>query len=101
MHKLQKFFSPFCINKTYIHINSKKSFSPFLYKTGKWNKLAYINSKILLPLFVKSSTRGENRSNKKNIYAIHIHEEERREVSSPYIHALHEEGMINPNSHKA
>ena len=41
--------------------------------------------------------RGENKLNNKDINAIYIHEEEKREVSSPYIHALHENEMTNPN----
>ena len=80
MHKLTKFFSPFCINKTYIH--------------KKENKYAYINSQNLSPHFYQFINKGAKTNQTiKDIYAIYIHEKERREVNSPCIYALHEEGM--------
>ena len=43
--------------------------------------------------FVNSSTKERGQTNNKDVYAIYIHEEERCKVSSPCIHALHEERM--------
>ena len=88
MHKLTKFFSPFCINKTYMHKKENKH---------AYNKL----SKFFSPFLSIHQQSGENKSNNKNIYAIYIHEEERHEVSSPaYMHYM-KKGCQNPNSHKA
>ena len=56
----------------------------------------YKLSKFFSPILSIHQQMGENKSNNKDIYAIYIHEEERREVSSSFIHALHEEGMTKP-----
>ena len=56
----------------------------------------YELSKFFSPFLSIHQQRGENKSNNKDIYAIYIHEEDRREVSFPCIHALHEEGMTTP-----
>ena len=58
-----------------------KYLSPFLsihQQRGTNNKKGIINN--FLPLYINQ--------NNKDIYAIYIHEEERREVNSPYIHAF-------------
>ena len=61
------------------------------------HKHAYINSsKFLSPFLSNHQQRGENKSNNKDIYAIYIHEEERRKVNSPCIHALYEKEMTKP-----
>ena len=81
-----------------------KTFSPFLFKLSKYfircinsiyekTQICIYKLKIFLPLFVNHQQRGENKSNNKDIYAIYIHEEERRKVSFSCIHALHEEEM--------
>ena len=59
-------------------------------------KHAYINSQNSSPPFVNSSTKGRRQTINKDVYAIYIHEEEGRKVSSPCIHALQGEGMPRP-----
>jgi len=52
--------------------------------------------KYFSPFFSIHQQRSENKSNNKDINAIYIHEEERRKVNSPCIHALHEKEMSKP-----
>ena len=83
MHKLTKYFSPFFINKIYMHKQE--------------NKHAYINSQNPSPPLCQIINKGaKTNQNNKDVYTIYIHEKERRKVSSPCIHALHEEGMTRP-----
>ena len=58
------------------------------------HKHAYIKLQIPLPFLSNHQQRGENKSNNKDIYAIYIHEEERRKVNC--IHTLHEREMTKP-----
>ena len=53
-------------------------------------------SKFFSPFSSIHQQSDENKSNNKDIYVIYIHEEESRKVSSPCIHALHEEEMTRP-----
>ena len=83
MHTLTKFFSPFCINKAYMH--KHKSFSPFLYKTRKWKQTCiYKLIKYFSPFLSIHQQRGENKSTNNDIYVIYIHEE--RDVKSAPLH---------------
>ena len=53
-------------------------------------------TKFCSPFLSIHQQRGEDKSNNKDVYALCIHEEERRKGSSPCIHALHREGMTRP-----
>ena len=54
MHILTKFFSPFCINKTYMHKQE--------------NKQAYINSQNSFPLFFQFINKGAKTNQTIKIY---------------------------------
>ena len=53
----------------------------------------YKLTKFFSPFLSIHQQRGEGKTTNKDIYAIYIHEEERRKVNSPCMHALHEEEM--------
>ena len=78
-----------------MHISKPKNPSPpFCIKQGdEINMHIYI--KYFSAFLSNHQQKGENKSNSKDICDI-IHEEERREVSSPCIHALHEKGITRP-----
>ena len=65
-------------------------------KDNKLSKHAYINSQNPTPPFCQIINKGVKTNQTITIYATYIHEEERRKVSSPCIHALHEEGITKP-----
>ena len=58
----------------------------------------HMNSKSFSPFLSIINKEAKTNSNNKGIYiyAIYIHEEERRKVNSPCMHALHEKEMTKP-----
>ena len=66
------------------------------------NRHAYINSPNNSPPFCQFINKGAKTNQTIKLYMrCNIHEEERRKVNSPYIHALHEKEMTKPQSHNA